>query len=151
METDEIKIETAEVKDQDDEMLWENPTETDIDAVMETDMNTGNSCLIMKQRAVANKLHFPFDNEDTSCFSNTRQIEEESVTFPYKVGYGYRITAWYIINNNYRNLPTSDELQSEEYTGNKYNIDQSINEDIEQIINADEEQFADDPKKVLKH
>ena len=119
LETDEVDIETAEVKDQDDEILWENPAETDIDAVMKTDMNTGNSRLIMKQRAVANKLHFPFDNEDTShCSShtktrdNTRQIEEESVTFPYKVGYGYRMPAWYIMNNNYRNLPASDELQS---------------------------------------
>ena len=100
LNTNEAEIETTDVEDQNDEMLWENPKETDIDAIMKTDMNTGNSRLIMKQRAVANKLHFPFDNEDTShCSShtktrdNTRQIEEESVTFPYKVGYGYCMPA----------------------------------------------------------
>ena len=60
---------------------------------MKTDMNYAYSGLTMKQRAVANQLHFPFDNEDTShCSShmktrdNNRQIGEESVTFPYKVG-----------------------------------------------------------------
>ena len=98
LETDEVEIETAEVKDQeDDEILWENRTETDIDAVMKTGMNTGNNRIVVKRRAIANKLHFPFDNEDTShCSSHmktkndNRQIGEESVTFPYKVGYGYQ-------------------------------------------------------------
>ena len=100
LETAEVDIETAEVKDQDDEILWENPAETDIDAVMKTDMNTGYSRLTMKQRAVANQLHFPFDNADMShCSShtkkrdNTRQIKEEAVTFHYKVGYGCRMPA----------------------------------------------------------
>ena len=108
----------------------------------------------MKQRAVANKLHCPFGNEEMSHCSNhmitgdnTRQIEEESVTFPYKVGYGYCMPAWYILNNNYRNLPASDELQSEEYAGNKYNIDQTMNKDVVQISNDDGEQFADEPRK----
>ena len=102
LKTDEVEIETTDVEDQDDEMLWENPIETDIDAVMKTDMNYGYSRLTMKQRAVANQLHFPFDNEDTShCSShtkngdNTRQIKEEAVTFPYKVGYGCRMPTWY--------------------------------------------------------
>ena len=120
-------------------------------------MNTGNSRLIMKRRAGANELQFPFDDEDTSQCSihrktgdNSRKTEEESVTFPYKVGYGYRMPAWYIMNNNYQNLPASDELQSMEYTENEYNIDQSINEDVVQIDNADEERFADDPRKGTK-
>ena len=120
--------------------LWEYPIETDIDAVMKTDMNYGYSRLTMKQRAVANQLHFPFDNEDTShCSShtkngdNTRQIKEEAVTFHYKVGYGCRMPAWYIMNNNHRKLPASDELRSEEYTGSEHNIDQFIiNEDVVQ-------------------
>ena len=38
-------------------------------------------------------------------------------------------------------------MQSEEYTGNKYNIDQSIDEGVVQISNDDGEQFADDPRK----
>ena len=37
LENDEDEIETAEVKDQDDEMLWESPKETDIDAVMKAE------------------------------------------------------------------------------------------------------------------
>ena len=100
-------------------MLRETSIKTDNEAVIKTDMNYGYSRLTKKQKAVTNQLHFPFDNDDMShCSShtktrdNTRQIEEESVTFPYKVGYGYRMPAWYMMNNNYRNLPASDELQS---------------------------------------
>ena len=51
------------------------------------------------------------------------------------------------MNNDYRNLPASDELQSEEYTGNKYNNDQSINEDVMQVSDDDEELFADNPRR----
>ena len=135
-------------------MLRRNPIEADTDAVMKTDMNYAYNRLIMKQRAVTNHLHFPFDDDEMShCSShtkngdNTRQIKEEAETFHYKVGYGCRTPAWYIINNNHQQLPTSDELQSEDYTGNKYDIGQSMNENVVQIRDDDEEQFADDPRK----
>ena len=57
------------------------------------------------------------------------------------------MSAWYIMNNNYPNLPASDELHSEEYSGNEYKIDQPIDEDVVKVSNDNEKQFVDDPRK----
>ena len=49
-------------------------------------------------------LHFSFD--ETTHYSNhantrdnTEESEEESVTSPYRIGYGYRRTAGWLMNN----------------------------------------------------
>ena len=82
----------------------------------------------------------------TKARDNTKQIEEESVTFPSKVGYGYRMSAWYIMNNNYQNLSASDELHNEECLKNEYKTKQPIEEDIVEVSN-DKNRFVDDPRK----
>ena len=99
-------------------------------------------------------MHFPFGNDETShCGNhtkngdNTRQVMEKAEKFNNKVGYGCCTSAWYVVYNKHLQLPASDKLQSEYYTGSEYEIDQSMNEDIVQIRDNDREQLADDPRK----
>ena len=54
---------------------------------------------------------------------------------------------WYVMYNNHLQLTASDELQSEYYMRNKNDIDQSMNEDVVQTRDDDEEQFTDDPRR----
>ena len=110
-ESDEVEIEIIDIEDQGYKMSWRNAVDTDTDSMNYVDIHPPGK-----------HLHFLFSNDETSHCSNhtkardnTKQIEEESVIFSYTVGYGYRMSAWYIMNNNYQNLPASDEVHSEEY------------------------------------
>ena len=150
---DEAMYEHENDDGQDYKMLLEDPLQTDVDTIMKTDMNYADNHVPKKHRAVTNHLHFPFGDDGTSqCDShmkngdNNRQVMKEVEKFNGKVGYGCRTSAWYVVYNNHLQLPAS-ELQTEYYTGNKYDIDQSMIEDIVQIRDDDGEQFADDPTK----
>ena len=64
-------------------------------------------------------LHFPF-NETAHCSNHTntrdnnKQIGEESVASPYRIGYGYRRTAGWLMNNGYLSLLATNELHIDE-------------------------------------
>ena len=95
-ESDEVEIEIRDIEDQGYKMSWRNAVDTDTDSMNYVDIHPPGK-----------HLPFPFSNDETTHCSNhtkarenTKQIEEESVTFPYKVGYGYRMSVWYIMNNN---------------------------------------------------
>ena len=77
--SDKIEIEIRDIEDQGYKMSWRNAVDTDTDSMNYVDIHPPGM-----------HLHFPFSNDKTTHCSNrtkardnTKQIEEESVTFPY--------------------------------------------------------------------
>ena len=125
-DSDEVEIRITNIEGQSYKMSWRNAVDTDTDSMNYMDIHPPGK-----------HLHFPF-NETAHCSNHTKtrdnnkQIEGESVTFPYIIGYGYRRTAWWMMNNGYLNLPATNELH--------------IGEEIE-IIDNNENEIIDDPRR----
>ena len=94
-------------------------------------------------------LHFPFKDTVTNhCNSHKKHSMEESVAFPYTVGYGmtYTMSAWYTANKDHQYLPTIKEIQDEE---NKDEIDHHDRKNTIEGGNY-ETKFVDDPRNGAK-
>ena len=59
------------------------------------------------------------------------------------------MSVWYSMKNNHQNLPASNGMHNEGYSGDEYKIDPSVDENVEEGDN-DELQFVDDPRKGAK-
>ena len=123
-DSDEVEIIITNIEGQDFKMSWRN--------TVHTDTNDENYMVI---HPPGKHLHFPF-NETAHCNNqNTKQIKEESVMSPYRIGYGYRRTAGWLMNKNELNLPVNNELYVEE------EID---------VTKSNENKTVDDPRRGAK-
>ena len=92
-DSDEVEIRISNIEGQSYKMSWRNAVDTDTDSMNYMDIHPPGK-----------HLHFPF-NETAHCSNrtktrdNNKQIEGESVTSPYRLGYGYRRAAGWLMNN----------------------------------------------------
>ena len=123
-DSDEVEIIITNIEGQDFKMSWRN--------TVHTDTNDENYMVI---HPPGKHLHFPF-NETAHCNNqNTKQIKEESVMSPYRIGYSYRRTAGWLMNKNELNLPVNNELY--------------VEEEIE-ATESNENETVDDPRRGAK-
>ena len=88
-----------------------------------------NQKMCMDVHPLGKHLHSPFIKEAHCNYQKNEQIKEEPVIFPYNIGYGYRRTAGWLMNNNELNLPVDNEMYAgEEIVATERNAKESIDD-----------------------